>query len=163
MNGVLNAIFIVILFFSLIAYDYLYTISDRVVIATKTTIDNIEPNDISDAGFNTYTGTRDMMYMLVTGILVPFLLFLSFTSSFINRNQNMVTYFIQVVAVLMLTPLIIYIFADVFTQLLSFSLLDPAYMATTYFDNFLIILVANMLLALASFVFVKQAAGELPG
>lgn len=142
----------------LVAFDYLYTISDRLANGVFAVI---ATNDITNAGFAAYAATRNLMYSLVTGIFVPFLLFLSFTSSFINRNQNMVMYLIQVFAVLMLTPLLIFLFAQVFTNLLAFSLLDPAYMATSYFNNFLMILVANMLLSLASFVFVKQTVTEV--
>jgi hypothetical protein len=163
MNGVLNAFFIIILFMGLIAYDYLYTISDQITNAVYGRINAIEPNEISDAGFTAYEGTRDFLYALVTGIMVPFLLFLSFTSSFINRNQTMVVYVIQAIAILMVTPIMIFIFADVFTQMLSFSLLDSAYMATVYFNNFLQIFVVNMLLALASFVFVKEVPREYSG
>jgi hypothetical protein len=97
-----------------------------------------------------------MMYSLITGIVVPFLIFLSFTSSFVNRNQNIIMYLIQVIGLLMITPLCIYIFSDVLTQLMSVSILDAAYASSVYFSNFPYILIANTLMALASFIFVQR-------
>jgi hypothetical protein len=67
---------------------------------------------------------------------------------------------IQAISVMLLTPLMIFLFAQVFTNLLAVSILDTNYMATTYFSNFLFIMVTNMLLALASFVFVQKGALE---
>ena len=142
----------------LVAVDYLYSIGDYLTDAIN---DKIEPNDITDAGYASYGAVRNFMYSAITGVLVPFLVFLSFTSSFINRNQTVVTYMVQAISVIVITPLTIWLFAEVFTNLLSVTLLDSSYMATTYFSNFLYIMVANMLLALASFVFVQKGAQNI--
>lgn len=141
----------------LVAIDYVYSIGDNI---TNALYSKLLSNPITTAAFNSYAATRNLIYSLVTGIFVPFLVFLSFASSFVNRNQTVVSYLIQAITVMLITPLLIYLFAQVMTNLLSVSLLDTAYMATTYFNNFLYILVANMLLALTSFVFVQKGAIE---
>ena len=91
-------------------------------------------------------------------IVVPFLLFLTFTSSFINRNQNIIMYLIQAIGLLMLTPMVIYMFSEVLTNLLGISILDTHYMAQIYFTNFMFILIVNSLMGLASFIFVQRTA-----
>jgi hypothetical protein len=140
----------------LVAVDYTYSISDIMVNQINGTI---APNPYTAIGYNSYFTVRNMMYSLITGIVIPFLIFLSFTSSFINRNQNLVMYLIQVIGLLMITPLCIYLFSDVLTQLLSISILDAAYASSVYFSNFPYILIANTLMAFASFIFVQRPSG----
>jgi hypothetical protein len=158
MNGIRNAMFIIIMMMFLVAVDYVYTIGDQL---TNQINAHILSNPITTAAFISYGATRNLIYSAVTGVMVPFLIFLSFTSSFINRNQTVVTYMIQAISVMLITPLLIFLFAQVFTNLLAVSILDTQYMATTYFNNFLYIMVTNMLLALASFVFVQKGAVEV--
>jgi uncharacterized protein Veg len=148
-------LFIVFLLVVLIAFDYMYSISD---ILTSQINSHIDANPITTMAYNNYGTVRNMLYSLVTGVVVPFLLFLTFTSSFINRNQNIIMYLIQVIGLLMITPIVIYTFGDVLTNMLNITILDTAYMAQIYFTNFMYILVANMLMGLASFVFVQRAA-----
>lgn len=155
MNGIYNLIFILFLFIILVAFDYMYSISD---ILTGQINATITPNPITAMAYTSYGATRDMLYSLVTGIVVPFLLFLTFTSSFINRNQNIIMYLIQVIGLLMITPLCIYVFSDLMADLLNITILDPAYMSQVYFTNFMFILIANTIMALASFVFVQRTA-----
>jgi len=154
-NGVYNLIFIVFLLIMLVAFDYVYSIADIIINQINVTI---TPNHYSTIGYNSYTTVRDFMYSIVTGIVVPFLLFLTFISSVINKNQNIIVYLIQVIALLMLTPLAIYMFGDLMTNLLNVSILDTHYMATLYFTNFPYILIANSLMALLSFMFVQRPA-----
>lgn len=137
----------------LVAVDYTYSIGDIMVNEINSTI---TPNPYTAIGYASYATVRNMMYSLITGIAVPFLVFLSFTSSFVNRNQNVIMYLIQVIGLLMLTPLCIYLFSDMLTQLLSISILDAAYGSSVYFSNFPYILIANTLMALASFMFVQR-------
>lgn len=155
MNAIYNMIFLVLIFAVLVGFDYLYSIGD---IMTDQINAIVPPNNITTAAFNGYEASRDMLYTLVTSIVAPFLIFLSFFSSVVNRNQNIIMYLIQVVAILMVTPLVIYVFSELLTNLLSVSILDPAYMATLYFSNFMIILVANSLMGLMSFIFVQRTA-----
>ena len=148
-------IFIVFLLVMLVAFDYLYSIGD--ILTTQ--INNVIPNNtITAMALHTYQATRDMLYSLVTMIVVPFLLFLTFTSSFINRNQNIIMYLIQAIGLLMLTPMVIYMFSEVLTNLLGISILDTHYMAQIYFTNFMFILIVNSLMGLASFIFVQRTA-----
>ena len=156
MNGVRNALFLLFLFVILIAVEYIYTIGDNIADNVKKTVDGIEGNNITDGGYNQYGAVRSIMYSGITGVLAPFLIFLTFMSSFINRNQSIEIYFIAALVVIIATPVSIYIFSEVFTNLTNLSVLDTAYLAQNYFDNFLYIMVANLLLTLASFVFVKQ-------
>jgi hypothetical protein len=148
-------LFIVFLFIIMVAFAYVYSISD---ILTAQINAVIAPNPITTMAFNAYATTRDMLYMLMTMVVTPFLLFLTFTSSFINKNQNIIMYLIQVIGLLMLTPMVIYIFSEVLTQLLSISILNPAYMASVYFSNFMLLLVVNSLMGLVSFIFVQRTA-----
>lgn len=157
MNGVWNIIFLVFLMMMLVATDYIYSIGDIIVDQTYGAIDS---NEFTDIAYGSYATTREFVYGLITGVLAPFLIFLSFFSSFVNRNQNFVTYTIQVIGLLFLTPILIYMFSEMATQMLNVSILNHAYMATTILDNFLYILVANAILAVASFVFVKQGVSE---
>jgi hypothetical protein len=153
----MNAIFIIVMFISLVGLDYAYTIGDDIVamLNEKFTEMGLE-NPISTAALESYVGLRSMMYGIVTGVMTPFLLMLSFGSSFINRNQTVISYTVQVIAIVFMTPLIIYAFAELLTNLLAVNILDPAYIAQSYFDNFLLIMVLNMLFGLASFVFVQR-------
>ena len=153
MNGIYNAIMIIILMFSLIALDYIYSISDKF---TSQLYGLIQKNKITDMGFKLYSDMRTLMYGGITGVLVPWIIFLSFASSFINRNQDIIGYLIANLVVVLLTPIAIYLFSEIATQMLNVSILNSAYMATTYLNNFLYIMVANMLLSLASFVFLQK-------
>ena len=158
MNAIYNLIFILFLFIILIAFDYMYSTTDILTSQINSTIMATYPNPITTIGMNSYMATRDMLYSLVTMIVTPFLLFLTFISSFINRNQNIIVYLIQVVGLLMLTPMAIYMFSELFTALLGVSILDTHYMASVYFANFMPLLVINSLMGLASFIFVQKTA-----
>jgi len=163
LNGVYNAIFIILLFINLIALDYIYSIGDRLIKQVYTVINIIQPNAISLNAYTTYFTLRTFYLEVISYFVVPFLLLISFASSFINRHVNIVTFLISSMSILLITPFVIYIFAQYFTNLLSVSILDPVLATTyldTYFNNFLYILVINLLLSLASFVWVeKQGAG----
>ena len=158
-NGIYNMIFIIFLMVMLVAFDYMYSISDILTTQINSTISGGSfANPITTMAMTSYGNTRDMLWSLVTGIVVPFLLFLTFTSSFINRNQNIIMYLIQVIGLLMITPLCIYIFSNLLTNLLGVTILNPAYMAQVYFSNFMFILIVNTIMALASFIFVQRTA-----
>jgi hypothetical protein len=147
--------------FVLVGFDYTYTISDVIVSGVNDSITNINmSNNITTAGYTSYTATRSIMYGGVTGVLVPFLIFLTFASSFIDRNQTLISYLVYAMVIILGTPLLIYVFSDIITNLLNVNVLDTAYMATTYFQNFAYILIANMLLSLASFVFVIRGGSR---
>lgn len=156
MNGMYNAMFIVLLFVSLVMLDWIYSISDNIVDTMYARLNAIIPNAMTDNAHTMYANVRGMWLNAVTYFLAPFLLLLSFASSFINRHTSIFMYLISSMAVLLITPILIYIFANLFTNLLSVSILNPAYVLTTYMDNFLYILILNMLLSLASFVFVQR-------
>lgn len=155
MNGIYNAIFILLLMFMLVAVDYVYSISDKVINGIYTVIPK---NNITDNGYLSYQNIRAIMYGGITGVLVPFLIFLSFMSSFFNnyRQAGIEVYLIGNLICIIATPIMIYLFAQIVTQLLNVSILDSAYMASVFFNNFLYIMVANMLLSLASFVFITK-------
>ena len=139
--------------FSLVALDYIYSISDQF---TSQLYGLIQKNTITDMGFQLYGTMRTLMYGGITGVLVPWIIFLSFASSFVNRNQDIIGYLIANLVVCLITPISIYLFSEVATQMLNVSILNPAYMATVYLNNFMYIMVANLLLSLASFVFLQK-------
>jgi hypothetical protein len=156
MNGVNNAVFVVVLFMTMVSFTYLYSISDKILQPMYAKINAIAPNDMTDNGYNSYVALRDFLFTGLNRVVLPFLLFLALTSSFINRNQTMIGYVIQSIAVVLITPMLVYVFAEVLSNLTAVSIINSAYLFTTYFDNFLYILIANMLLSLASFVFVQK-------
>lgn len=156
MNGVMNGMFIIILLFMLVAVDYLYTIADIMVDEVYNKTNTTYANPITDYAYTGYGNARNVIYTAITGVLVPFLIVLSFGSSFVNRNQSLTTYLVYSLLVVLFTPIAIYVFSDILTNMLNIPILNPSYMATTYFNNMLYILVANMLLSLASFVFIVR-------
>jgi hypothetical protein len=156
MNGVYNAVFVVVLFMTMTAFTYLYSISDRIMLPMYNAINNVAPNAMTDNGYNSYQSLWDFLFTGLNRVVLPFLLFLALTSSFINRNQTMIGYVIQAIAVVLITPMLVYVFAEVLSNMTASSIINTSYLFSTYFDNFLWILVANMLLSLASFVFVQK-------
>lgn len=156
MNGVYNLLFLVIIFMSLAAWAYMYSIADIIEGKVHTITGG---NAISDAAYAQYQNTRDLIFGATTGILIPFFVFLTFASSFINRNQDITGYLVGSMMVLLGTPVCIYLFSQILTNLFAVSILDPAYIANTLIGNFLWILVGNMLLSLASFVFIRKNLG----
>jgi len=161
MNGLRNLIFIIIILAGLIALAYMYSTTDIIADSIYNIINSDNPNSISTQAHTSYINMREFMYKSITLVIVPYLLFLCFTSSFINSNQNMITYIIQVVAVLMATPICLYMFSELLTQFFSVSIINTAYLSMQYFNNFLFILVINMLLAIASFIFVRKSSLEV--
>lgn len=146
--------------FILVGVDYLYSIADQIVGSVNTTINSMGySNSLSTLAYTYYGRVRDIIYTGITGVLVPFLIFFSFVSSFVNRNQDTIGYFVSAIATVITTPLILFIFPDIISNLLNVSILDTAYMASIYFSNLLFILVVNMLISIASFVFVVRQRG----
>jgi len=158
LNGVRNGAFIILLMVILVVTDYMYSIADPIANDTYMAVNSTAgfSNPITDSAMDLYTSSRELIYTAITGVLVPFLTFLAFFSSAVNRNQNFTTYLISAFAVIIFTPVAIYVMSEVFTNMLSVSFLDPAYMFMTYINNFLWIMVANMILTLLSFIFVRQ-------
>lgn len=148
--------------FVLVGVDYLYSIADQIVGGVNTTITSIGySNSLSTLAYTYYGRVRDIIYTGITGLLIPFLIFLTFVSSFVNRNQDVIGYIVSCVATTFITPLILFIFPDIISNLLNVSILDTAYMATIFFNNLLFILVINLLLSIASFVFVVRQRGVI--
>lgn len=137
----------------LVAVDYIFSISDNLV---NQLYQLITKNSITDDGYQFYINIRAVLYGGITMVLVPWLIFLSFASSFINRNQDIIGYLIGNLLCVLFTPMAIYLFTRVATQLLSVTILDTSYMAFVFFNDFLYIMVANLLLSLASFVFLQK-------
>lgn len=142
----------------MVVLSYSYTIGDQIVNTVNGVVTVNQPNAISTQAYNSFIAVRDFLFSAITLFLLPFFLLLTFASSFINRNQTIISYLIQSLAVLMATPLVIFVFAQVTTNLLNVSILNANYIYTLYFNNFLYICIINMFLALASFVFVRQEA-----
>lgn len=142
----------------MVVLSYSYTIGDQIVNTVNGVVVLNQPNAISTQAYNSFIAVRDFLFSAITLFLLPFFLLLTFASSFINRNQTIISYLIQSLAVLMATPLVIFVFAQVTTNLLNVSILNANYIYTLYFNNFLYICIINMFLALASFVFVRQEA-----
>lgn len=157
-NGARNVLFIILLYVVLVAVDYMYTITDLITDEAYNVTNATVSNPISDAAYANYSTMRDLVYGGITLVLMPWLVFLSIASSAVNRHLSLSGYLVNSMIILLLTPAVIYICAELFTQLLSVSVLDTAYMATVWFDNLLYVLIANMLLSLASFVFVRSAS-----
>ena len=156
MNGLRNGIFIISLMILLVVVDYMYTTTDiitgRIYNATNASFSN----PITDDGYATYTKMRELMYGAITTVLVPFLIFLSFFSSAVNRNQSLHTYLLSAFVIVIFTPLAIYLVSEIITNMLNVSILDHDYMASVFLNNFMWIMVANMLLTLGSFVFINK-------
>ncbi len=142
------------------AFDYVFSISDIIVGQYNTTINMIAPNAISTAGANSYVNVRNFMLNALFFFVAPFLVLLTFASSFINNNQTIIGYLINSIAVLMATPIVIYAFSEILTNLLNVSILNANYIPQVFFTNFLLICVVNLLMALSSFIFVRQGAIE---
>ena len=156
MNGLRNGIFIISLMILLVVVDYMYTTTDIITGRIYNETNSSFPNYITDAGHQSYSDMRTLMYGAITTVLVPFLIFLSFFSSAVNRNQSLNTYLLSSFVIVIFTPIAIYLVSEIVTNMLSVSILDHAYMATTFISNFMWIMVANMMLTLGSFVFIKK-------
>lgn len=135
---------------------YTYTIADEIVNGVNVIT---QGNTVSDAAFTGYVKTRTVMFSFITQVLLPFLLFITFTSSFIDRNQDLTKYLFSSMLSVLTTGLILYIAPDIITNLLNVSILNPAYIATSYFQNIVYIMIANMLLGMGSFIFVVKGRG----
>jgi hypothetical protein len=141
----------------LVAIAYSFSLGDIIIGYMKVVDNMLNPTDnLSDKMYAYYGQTRDFSISVIFNFLVPFLFLMSYANSFINSNQNIVSYFIQAMGVLLATPLAIYIFSYVLTNLLNISFINPNYVATNFFSNFTLILVVNMLIALTSFVWIKK-------
>ncbi len=158
MNGIFNAIFVAMLFFMLVAFAWLFSIGDLL----ETSFYNYVSGMVSDATLlnslhNQYVNNRELLLTALNHFMIPFLLFMTFTSSFVNRNQTPIQYFMSVLGILLVTPLLAYLFSEVISNLLfGVSFIDADYCFTTFMNNFVLILVLNMLASLASFVFVQK-------
>lgn len=157
MNGVWNAIFVVSIFMLMTAFAWVYSLGDKILVDLYAVVNGIEPNSMTDSGLTLWTGMRDFSYQALNHFLLPFLMFLALTSSFINRNRSLHAYIIQALGVVLITPILIYVFADIITAMTSVSFINTSYLFSTYTANFLYILVGNMLLTLASFVFIQKS------
>src|SRR4030095_2480652 len=158
MNGLRNMIFIILLFFIMVALAYVFSIGDIIVFTTNQTVDQFHSNPGSLAAAEGYVRARNLFFSMVTLFFIPFLVTLAYASSFINNQQSILSYFIQTLAVLLATPLAIYLFSAILTNMFSVNFLDPAYIVQDYFSNFALILIVNMFLSIASFIFVRQTA-----
>lgn len=156
MNGILNAIFIVVLFMFMVAFAYIFSISDILMDEVYAQVNAITPNATSTEIYNDYGSLRDLLFNVLNHALLPFLIFMAFFSSFVNRNQSPIQYVVSAMGVILLTPMLVYLFAEVITNMTNISIIDTDYIFSTYTANFTWILVANMLLALASYVFVRK-------
>lgn len=157
-NGFNNALALVILTLALIVLGYAFTIGDTITSQVNSTISGVAPNQVSTTSFIQYQGARDFLFSAITIFLVPFIIFITFISSFIGNNTGVLNYVISCLLVLIVTPILIFTFADVFTGLTSVSFLNTKYLASLYFNNFLQIMVINMLLSLGSFIFTRGGA-----
>lgn len=157
MNGVWNAIFVVSIFLMMTAFAWLYSLGDEILTRLYSVVNGLEPNSMSDNGLLIWTNMRDYTYQALNHFLLPFLMFLTLASSFINRNRSLHSYVIQAMGVVLITPILIYVFADVISAMTAVSFINTAYLFSTYTGNFLYILVGNMLLALGSFVFIQKS------
>lgn len=147
--------FIVFLLFVMVGFAYVYSISDKIVYGLNgnLTVLNMS-SSLGNSSVAMYENTRSIYYGGTTGVLAPFLILLAFGSSLINRRQDVVGYLINAMVICLITPLLIYVFSDIITNFVQVSILDPNYIAASYFQNFAYILIANMLMSLLSFIFV---------
>lgn len=152
--------FILLLYVGLIGLDYLWTVSDSITGAVYNSTNSVEPNYITNDAYTRYQDVRDFMNTSVNFFLGPWLIFLSFASSFINRNQDLISYLVYSVGIVMATPIAVYAFSELFTLLANVSLLNPSYLESFYLNNFVLVLVINMLFTLASFPFVRKGVTE---
>jgi len=139
----------------MVGFAYVYSISDKIVYGLNgnLTVLNMS-SSLGNSSVAMYENTRSIYYDGTTGVLAPFLILLAFGSSLINRRQDVVGYLINAMVICLITPLLIYVFSDIITNFVQVSILDPNYIAASYFQNFAYILIANMLMSLLSFIFV---------
>jgi len=139
----------------MVGFAYVYSISDKIVYGLNgnLTVLNMS-SSLGNSSVAMYENTRSIYYGGTTGVLAPFLILLAFGSSLINRRQDVVGYLINAMVICLITPLLIYVFSDIITNFVQVSILDPNYIAASYFQNFAYILIANMLMSLLSFIFV---------
>jgi len=156
-NGVYNLIFLLLVFICLVAIAYAFGIGDIIIGYTLDLSKRISPeSDLTTTLYGQYVTLKDFTISVIFNFFTPFIILLTFGNSFINSNQNVISYMVQALAVLFATPLCIYIFSDILTNLLGVSFISSAYIASNFFNNFVYILVVNMLLALASFIWIKK-------
>lgn len=147
--------FIVFLLFVMVGFAYVYSISDKIVYGLNGNLTSLNmSSSVGNSSVAMYEKTRSIYYGGTTGVLAPFLILLAFGSSLINRRQDVVGYLINAMVICLITPLLIYVFSDIITNFVQVSILDPNYIAASYFQNFAYILIANMLMSLLSFIFV---------
>jgi hypothetical protein len=156
-NGIYNLVFLLLVFFCLVAIAYAFGIGDVIIGYIYDLSTKISPeSNLTTILHGQYVALRDFTISVIFNFFVPFIILLTFGNTFINANQNVISYMIQALGVLMATPLCIYIFADILTNMLSISIISPAYIASNFFNNFVPILVVNLLLTLASFIWIKK-------
>lgn len=157
MNGIRNALYIVIIMILLIGFAFIFGIGDEIMNAIHA---KIFMYPTADAMFNAYTHIRDFFVAITFNVALPFVIFTLFLSSFINRQENLLVYLMQTFAILMITPILVYAFAALLSNLTAIPILNPTYLASLYISNMLVILVANLLLSAASFVFTMKGGAQ---
>ena len=153
MNAIKNMLFLIIVFIFMIALAFAFSIGDEVLNAVHT-VTFLYPT--SHTMFLNSIKIRDFFLNMSLNIFLPFIVFMTLFSTFINRNNNILSYVLQCLGVLMITPLVLYFVPDIFTAILSTPIINTAYYKSIYFTNFTSLIIINLLLAFASFIFIRR-------
>jgi hypothetical protein len=119
---------------------------------------------LTSAGMDNPTGTQVLLNyqntrsFLITGfyVLTSFVVALTWITSFVDRH-NWVAYLFNLVALLIITPVLIYMVAT-FWQQISIMGLPLNVIRVEFVANWAIILTINFFLGLLSFLFVPKGA-----
>lgn len=158
MNAVRNALYLILGFVMLIGIGLSFTIGNQLIDATYV---SVFPNShLVNVAYQDWINVRDFFINMTYNFLVPLIIFLTFASSLIGRNTGLVTYLTQSMVILMLTPILVYSFAEFFTPFLQSGLIDMAYIRVLYFENLLYLLVINMIVSFLSFLFTRRGVSN---
>lgn len=153
MNGVNNSIYLMMVMIMIVLFAFIMSLGDEVMNGINA---STYKYPLAAQAFSAWENLRDFFMALTFNIALPFIIFTSFLSSFINRNQNVLIYITSTFVILVSIPMLMYMFSGFLTAYMSISLINPDYLKDLYVSHILTILIINMMLSIASFVFVQS-------
>lgn len=157
-NATRNSVFLFYLFMLILALGIVYLILDLITTytASQITATGLD-NPVSTQMYINYLNTRSM---LITSfyIIVSFAAALSWVSSFVDRT-NLMSYLFNMLALLIITPLVIYLASSFWSQVQIVGItLDTVRLE--FVSNWSWIITINFFLGLLSFLFVPKGQGQ---
>ncbi len=158
MNGLNNAFYLMMAMIMIVVFAFVMSLGDEIMSSIHA---STYQYPMAEAAYNSWVSIQSLFMLLSFNIALPFIIFTSFLSSFINKNQNVLIYVMQTFIILLAIPLLMYMFSGFLTSWMSISLINSDYLQSLYVSNILTILIINMMLSIASFVFVQNPKGGL--